>query len=111
IVLVRREDLLHLQNAVSRVLSKDNESDKTSQHPEPSNAAHVNDASETLMCQLNLDEICDVAKFNTRALEHVEIDCLNHAILILMRRIMVIEEEFEARSHIGYFDWLKGQVK
>jgi len=93
------------------MLSEDKESDKVSHNAEASNSAHLNDAEETLMCQLNIDEICDIAKFNTRALEHAEIECLNHAILILMRRIMVIEDEFEARGQFIYFDWLKGQVK
>jgi hypothetical protein len=103
--------LLYLQNTVSRMLDEDKESDKAPHLAEPSNRAHSIDARETLMCQLNLDEICDLAKFNTRALEHMEINCLNHAILILMKRIMLIEEEFEARNHMSYFVWLKGQVK
>jgi hypothetical protein len=103
--------LLHLQNTISRMMDEHKESDEVPHYAETSNAAHSIDARKTLMCQLNLDDICDTAKFNTRALEHMEIECLNHAILILMRRIMVIEEEFEARSHIVYFAWLKDQVK
>lgn len=103
--------MLHLQNTVSRMLDEDKESDKALHLAEPSNAAHPINAKETLMCQLNLDDICDLAKFNTRALEHMEINCLNHAILILMKRLMLIEEEFEARDHMSYFGWLKGQVE
>ena len=103
--------MLRLQNTVSRMLSEDKESDKGSHQSEARKSMHLDDAGETLMCQMDLDEICDIAKFNTRALEHVEIECLNHAILILMRRIMMIEDELEERGQFTYFEWLKGQVK
>lgn len=63
------------------------------------------------MCQLNLDVMCDMAKFDGRALEHIEMECLHHAVLLLMRRMMVVEAEFEARGHTAYFDSFKGQVK
>lgn len=52
-----------------------------------------------------------MAKFDAGALKHVELECLHHAVLLLMRRIMVVESEFEARGLAAYFDWLKGQVE
>jgi hypothetical protein len=73
--------------------------------------AHLTDARETLICQLKLDEICDMATFDARALKDIRMECLHHALLLLIRRIMLVEGEFEARGETADFEWLKGQIK
>ncbi|KAF9357029.1 hypothetical protein BGX34_009631 [Mortierella sp. NVP85] len=61
-------------------------------------------------CQMQVEEKCDLVGFGRRVLSGLNEYCTVHVMLLLIRRMKIIEEEFEERGEIQLFIDLKERI-